>query len=106
VLTVAFAVESAGGGPRFLYTIGAADHRDLSPLRYTALTAALGWPAIAAATLVGTAAGWLSAPSGGDWVAVIPELAYLALPGAVIAVLCWNAAVERLGRRRPRCSET
>jgi drug/metabolite transporter (DMT)-like permease len=73
VLTVAFAVESAGGGLRFLYTIGAADHRDLSPLRYTALTAALGW------------------------------LAYLALPGAVIAVLCWNAAVERLGRRRPRC---
>jgi len=80
-----------------LYTIGAADHRDLSPLRYTALTAALGWPAILAATLVGTAAGWLSAPSGGDWAAVTPELAYLALPGAVIAVLCWNAAVERLG---------
>jgi drug/metabolite transporter (DMT)-like permease len=80
-----------------LYTIGAAHHRDLSPLRYTALTAALGWPAIAAATLVGTAAGWLSAPSGDDWAAVTPELAYLALPGAVIAVLCWNAAVERLG---------
>jgi drug/metabolite transporter (DMT)-like permease len=70
-----------------LYTIGAADHRDLSALRYTALTAALGWPAIVAATLVGTAAGWLSAPSGSDWVAVTPELAYLALPGAVIAVL-------------------
>jgi drug/metabolite transporter (DMT)-like permease len=80
-----------------LYTIGAADHRDLSPLRYTALTAALGWPAIAAATVIGTAVGWLSAPSGGDWVAVTPQLAYLALPGAVIAVLCWNAAVERLG---------
>jgi drug/metabolite transporter (DMT)-like permease len=80
-----------------LYTIGAADHRELSPLRYTALTATLGWPAIAAATLVGTAAGWLSTPSGSDWVAVTPQLAYLALPGAVIAVLCWNAAVERLG---------
>jgi drug/metabolite transporter (DMT)-like permease len=80
-----------------LYTIGAADHRDLSPLRYTALTAALGWPSIAAATLIGTAVGWLSAPSGSDWVAITPQLAYLALPGAVIAVLCWNAAVERLG---------
>jgi drug/metabolite transporter (DMT)-like permease len=80
-----------------LYTIGAADHRDISALRYTALTAALGWPSIVAATLVGTAAGWLTAPSGSDWVAVTPELAYLALPGAVIAVLCWNAAVERLG---------
>jgi drug/metabolite transporter (DMT)-like permease len=74
-----------------------ADHRDLSPLRYTALTAALGWPSIAAATLIGTAVGWLSAPSGSDWVAITPQLAYLALPGAVIAVLCWNAAVERLG---------
>ncbi|HEY7603427.1 MAG TPA: DMT family transporter [Gaiellaceae bacterium] len=80
-----------------LYTIGAADHRDLSPLRYTALTATLGWPSIAAATVIGSAAGWLAVPSGDDWVAVTPELAYLALPGAVIAVLCWNAAVDRLG---------
>src|SRR5262249_49405595 len=80
-----------------LYTIGAADHRDLSPLRYTGVTAARGWPPVVAATLIGTAAGWLSRPSGDDWVAVAPALAYLALPGAVIAVLCWNAAVERLG---------
>ena len=80
-----------------LYTIGAADHRELSPLRYTTLTAALGWPAIIAATLVGTAAGWLAAPSGGDVSAVTIQIAYLALPGAVLAVLAWNAAVERLG---------
>jgi drug/metabolite transporter (DMT)-like permease len=80
-----------------LYTIGAAKHRELSPLRYTALTAALGWPAIIAATLAGTAAGWLSAPSGGDVWAVTPQLLYLAIPGAVIAVLTWNAAVEKLG---------
>jgi hypothetical protein len=65
-----------------LYTIGAADHRDLSALRYTALTAALGWPAIAAATLVGTAAGWLSAPGGDDWVAVTPALITI---GALVA---------------------
>jgi drug/metabolite transporter (DMT)-like permease len=80
-----------------LYTAGAANHRELSSLRYTALTAALGWPAIVAATLIGTAAGWLSAPSGGDLWAITPQLAYLALPGAVIAVLTWNAAVERIG---------
>jgi drug/metabolite transporter (DMT)-like permease len=80
-----------------LYTIGAANHRDLSPLRYTALTAALGWPAIIAATLVGTAAGWLSAPSGHDLTAVTPQMLYLAIPGAVVAVLTWNAAVEKLG---------
>src|SRR5439155_15304350 len=80
-----------------LYTIGAARHRDLSPLRYTALTAALGWPAIAGATLVGTAAGWLSRPSGSDLRGVSPQIFYLVVPGAVIAVLTWNAAAERIG---------
>ena len=80
-----------------LYTIGAAKHRELSSLRYTALTAALGWPAIMAATLVGTAAGWLSAPPAGDLWAVTPQILYLAIPGAVLAVLTWNAAVERIG---------
>jgi drug/metabolite transporter (DMT)-like permease len=80
-----------------LYTLGAAQHRELSPLRYTALTAALGWPAIATATLVGTAAGWLSAPSGRELWAVAPGLLYLTVPGAVLAVLTWNAAVERIG---------
>ena len=80
-----------------LYTIGSASHRDLSPLRYTALTAALGWPAIVIATLIGTAAGWLTAPSGHDVVAVTPQILYLAVPGAVLAVLTWNAAVGMLG---------
>lgn len=80
-----------------LYTIGAAGHRDLSTLRYTALTAALGWPAIIVSTLAGTAAGWLTAPSGGALWAVTPQILYLAIPGAVIAVLTWNAAVEKIG---------
>jgi drug/metabolite transporter (DMT)-like permease len=87
-----------GGVLSFIfYTIGAAAHRDLSPLRYTALTAALGWPAIMISTLIGTSAGWLSAPSGGDLWAVTPQLLYLAIPGAVVAVLTWNAAVELIG---------
>ena len=76
---------------------GAAKHRDLSALRFTALTAALGWPAIVVATLAGTAAGWLSTPSGSAVVAVSPQILYLAIPGAVIAVLTWNAAVEIIG---------
>lgn len=80
-----------------LYTIGAGEHRDLSPLRFTALTVAAGWPAMLVATLVGTAAGWLALPSGGDFVAVAPQIAYLTVPGVVFAVLSWNAAVERLG---------
>ena len=80
-----------------LYTVGAARHRELSPLRYTALTASLGWPAIMGSTLIGTGAGWLSAPSAADLRADTPQLLYLAIPGAVLAVLTWNAAVERIG---------
>jgi drug/metabolite transporter (DMT)-like permease len=80
-----------------LYTIGAADHRELSAIRFTALTAALGWPAIVIATLAGTAADWLTAPSGRELWAVTPQILYLAIPGAVIAVLTWNTAVEKMG---------
>ena len=80
-----------------VYTLGAARHAELSPLRYTALTAALGWPTIMAATIVGTAAGWVPTPSAGAVWDIAPQIAYLTVPGAVIAVVTWNAAVERLG---------
>jgi len=79
------------------YTLGAASHSDLSPLRYTALTASLGWLSIAGATAVAVAAGLVPLPSLADVGAVTPELLYLALPGAVVAVVCWNAAVPRIG---------
>ena len=79
------------------YTLGAARHRDLSPLRYTALTASLGWISIAAATAIGTLAGWLSSPSADDYAAVWPQIAYIAFLGAVVAVLSWNASVLKLG---------
>ena len=80
-----------------VYTLGAADHADLSPLRYTALTAALGWITILGAVLIATATGLVPLPSTGDVGAVAPEIVYLAIPGALIAVLTWNAAVSRIG---------
>jgi drug/metabolite transporter (DMT)-like permease len=80
-----------------VYTLGAARHPELSPLRFTALTAALGWPSIAATTVLATAAGFVTRPSAGDLAAVTPEILYLAVPGALIAVLTWNAAVLRIG---------
>ena len=80
-----------------LYTLGAAGHRELSPLRYTALTAGLGWLSIAGATLVGIAVGLVAMPSADDVTAVTPQLLYLAIPGAVVAVVGWNAAVGRIG---------
>jgi drug/metabolite transporter (DMT)-like permease len=80
-----------------LYSLGAAEFPRLSPLRYTALTASLGWLTIAAATGLAMAGGLVPIPSGGQLSAVAPEIAYLALPGAFVAVLTWNAAIAAIG---------
>ena len=80
-----------------LYSLAAAEFRDFSPLRYTTLTASLGWLTIAAASAIALATGLVSAPSGHQLWAVTPQIAYLAVPGAFLAVLTWNAAFKRLG---------
>jgi drug/metabolite transporter (DMT)-like permease len=80
-----------------LYSLGAVEFPRLSPLRYTALTASLGWPTIAAATGLAMAGGLVPVPSGGQLSAAAPEIAYLALPGAFVAVLTWNAAIAAIG---------
>jgi drug/metabolite transporter (DMT)-like permease len=80
-----------------VYGLGAAQFPGYSALRYTTLTAALGWLTIAAATAVATAAGLVSLPSAHELSSVTPQILYLALPGAVIAVLTWNAAIRMLG---------
>jgi len=80
-----------------LYTLGAADFPEFSPLRYTTLSAALGTVSIIAITEVATTAGWISAPSPGDVGDVWPELAFIVVMGAVVAVLAWNSAVRVLG---------
>jgi drug/metabolite transporter (DMT)-like permease len=80
------------------YTLSAAgDFGDWSPLRFTALSAAAGTLSILAITALGDVSGLLSPPSGvqlGDagW-----GIAYVVVFGAVIAVLGWNAGVQRLG---------
>jgi drug/metabolite transporter (DMT)-like permease len=80
-----------------LYGLGAVQFRDFSPLRYTTLTAALGWVTIAAATAVALGAGLVPMPSGSALLSTTPQIAYLALPGAFIAVLTWNAAIGLIG---------
>ena len=80
-----------------LYSLGAAEFRDFSPLRYTALTAGLGWLTIAGATVAATATGLVDRPSGGQLWSVAPQILYLAIPGAFVAVLTWNAAIASIG---------
>lgn len=80
-----------------VYTTGAAGFAGWSPLRYTAITAPLGTLTIVAATGVADAAGWQTLPSGGDVWAALPEIAFIVVLGAVVAVLAWNTGVRRLG---------
>lgn len=80
-----------------LYSLGAAEFASFSPLRYTALTAALGWLTIAGATVVAIATGLVDAPTAAQLTSVWPQIAYLAIPGAFVAVLTWNAAIKAIG---------
>jgi drug/metabolite transporter (DMT)-like permease len=80
-----------------LYTIGARSFTGWSPLRYTALTASAGTLTILAITAVASVAGWSPVPSAGDLGAAAPDVVYIVLIGAVVAVLAWNTAVQLLG---------
>jgi drug/metabolite transporter (DMT)-like permease len=80
-----------------LYGLGAAEFRDFSALRFTTLTAALGWITLAAATAVAVALGAVEWPTGDQVWSVAPQILYLTIPGAVLAVLTWNAAIGMIG---------
>jgi drug/metabolite transporter (DMT)-like permease len=80
-----------------LYTLGAADFPDWSPLRYTTLSAIPGTVSILVITEVATLAGWVAAPSAADVGTIWPELAFIVVMGAVAAVLSWNSAIRALG---------
>jgi drug/metabolite transporter (DMT)-like permease len=80
-----------------LYGLGAAEFSDFSPLRYTALTSALGWLTLTVATAIALGAGLVPLPTGHELWSVTPQIVYLALPGAFVAVLAWNAAIGLIG---------
>ena len=82
------------------YTVGADRFPGWSPLRYTALSATAGTVSIVVIAQVATLAGWIATPTGSDWAAVAPELAFIVLAGAVAAVLAWNTAMRRIGPAR------
>jgi drug/metabolite transporter (DMT)-like permease len=80
------------------YTLAAARRfPHFSPLRYTALTAALGTVSVVGITAAVTLAGGVDSPAAADYAAEWWRLIYVAGPAAVVAVLAWNAGVKRLG---------
>jgi drug/metabolite transporter (DMT)-like permease len=80
-----------------VYTRGGASFTGWSPLRYTTLTASLGSITIAAATAIATATGYVHTPSTRDFTAAAPQLLYLIVIAAVLAVFTWNLGIRRLG---------
>jgi drug/metabolite transporter (DMT)-like permease len=79
------------------YTSGAADHPELSPLRYTALSAIGGTISILAIAAALDVSGLESVPAAGALGAEWPGIGFVIVFGALIAVVAWNAGVRRLG---------
>lgn len=79
------------------YTMGAQRFPDWSPLRYTAITCAFGTLAIGAVTLLLTANNHITAPTLDTVVSLRWTIAYLVIPGALVAVLSWNLGIRMLG---------
>jgi drug/metabolite transporter (DMT)-like permease len=79
------------------YTMGAQHFPDWSPLRYTAITCALGALSISVITIAMTLNGTIYAPSLDTLSAEQWDIAYLIIMGALVAVLSWNAGVKMLG---------
>jgi drug/metabolite transporter (DMT)-like permease len=77
--------------------MGAATLPELSAMRYTALSMALGAVSIVAITLAATLAGFVTAPAWPHVEALWHEIAYLSLVAGVLAVLAWNAGIGVVG---------
>ncbi len=79
------------------FTLGAQRFAGWSPLRYTTLTAALGWLTIALATLVASGVGHSRPPTVAGLREMLWPLLFLIFFVSFGAVLLWNMAVARLG---------
>jgi drug/metabolite transporter (DMT)-like permease len=80
-----------------IYTLGARRFPGWSPLRYSSLTVLWGVPSILGFTAIAEGLGFAHLPSAGTVMDVAPHLAYIVVFASVVAVLGWNAGVQRLG---------
>ncbi len=79
------------------FTLGAQRFAGWSPLRYTALTAALGWLTILLAVAAATATGHSEPPAAAGLREKAAVLLFIVFVVSFAAVLLWNLAVARLG---------
>ena len=80
-----------------VYTLGVASFRDWSPLRFTALSCALGTLGVFFFVGLATALGDAHAPSLAQVGNVFWPMSFLIVMASVVAVLLWNVGVKYLG---------
>ena len=79
------------------FTLGAQQFPGWSPVRYTALSATLGWISIALATAVATASGHSRPPEMEGLREMLWVLLFVLFVVSFAAVLLWNMAVAKIG---------
>lgn len=96
--------DALGNGLVFLaslfwtaYTLGGQQFPGWSPVRYSALSCALGCFAILAAVAVATLAGHSRPPRPDQLLAVWPQLSFIVFCVSVFGILFWNMGVAKLG---------
>ncbi len=87
----------AGGFCWVLYTWGGSRFSSWSPLRYTALSSALGTVSIVGLTGIGTLVGKLQTPGVMQIHRVMWDLGYMILVSGILGVLAWNVGNRSLG---------
>ncbi|MEK8089338.1 DMT family transporter [Thermithiobacillus plumbiphilus] len=80
-----------------IYTLGAARFQVWSPLRYSALSCAMGTISILAIALAAILLGFSKLPDFATLRHVWSELLYIVVFASVLAVLSWNAGIKMLG---------
>jgi drug/metabolite transporter (DMT)-like permease len=80
-----------------VYTLGGQQFPGWSPVRYTALSCALGWLAIMTGLAIATLVGHSQPPRPEQMIAVWPQLAFIIFCVSVFGILFWNIAVAKIG---------
>ncbi len=80
-----------------VYTLGVQKLPRWSPLRFTTLSASLGWISIFALSLLATGLGHASPPSPAALLPAAWEIAYIVVVVSFVATFFWNTAVRKLG---------
>ncbi|MFS8087101.1 MAG: EamA family transporter, partial [Acidobacteriota bacterium] len=79
------------------YTLAAARFRIWTSMRFTYLTMLPAAVFILGIAAVAWLTGLLDVPAPADVWTVAPQLAYMSLAGLVVAMLLWNAGIQRIG---------